>query len=221
MRKFAATLVFVLGLGASAGAADLPAAAPIVKAFPAPVFTWTGFYIGANAGFGWATGDLTVNGVSGSGNMNGAIAGGQLGYNWQTGNIVWGVEADGQWSGQKATSSEVGLTETDKVQWFSTVRGRVGYAADRWLFYVTGGGAFVDFKSDVTITNFGTATWKESRFGWTVGGGIENAIDNHWSWKIEYLFIDTGSFSTNVFGVVPATASLRDNIVRGGINYRF
>lgn len=224
---FAAVILSTVSIGTSASAADLPAykAPPVIT----PAFSWTGFYIGANAGYSWgkASGDVAAFGVTANGdeNLNGAIAGGQIGFNWQTGNLVFGLEADGQWSGQKfsssASSGGITVTEDDKIQWFATFRGRFGYAADRWLFYVTGGGAYAGFESAIGVTGLGTATWQTEHAGWTVGAGLENAITNNWSWKLEYLYLDTGSFSTTFFGVVPGHFKLQDNIVRVGLNYRF
>ncbi len=226
MRTLLTGMIAAAAAGSSAWAADLP----VYKAPPAvAAFSWTGFYLGANLGYGWAHGEssTTVGGVtrSSAGNVDGLIGGGQLGYNWQTGDLVLGIEIDGQFSDQKASASVssagITVTETDKVPWFLTARGRLGWAfADRWMVYATGGGGLVDVKSDFTISRLGTLSWEESHGAWVVGAGIEQAFAQNWSWKAEYLYLDTGTFSTTVLGV-PANFRLKDNIVRGGINYHF
>jgi outer membrane immunogenic protein len=216
-----AGLALVAALGAGvAQAADLPRQM-YTKAPPiAPMFDWTGFYIGANVGYGSAHNDFTVVGVPGSENMNGIIGGGQLGYNWQTGAWVFGLEADFQGSDQHANFAGGGLTETDSVPWFATFRGRIGYAvAPQWMLYVTGGGAVVDFKAQATAPG-GTATFESAQAGWTIGAGVEGAITRNWSWKAEYLHIDTGTVNTTIVGL-PASFRITDEIGRFGINYRF
>lgn len=214
--------------GSSAWAADLP----VYKAPPVvPAFSWTGFYIGANVGYGWARGQSwnTINGVTttSSGKMNGVVGGGQLGYNWQTGNFVLGVEVDGQGSDSHQTFSFVvrpGIvaTRTNKIPWFATARGRVGWAfADRWMVYATGGGGWLDFKSDLAVPTLGNYTFEKTHAAWVVGAGIEQAFAQNWSWKVEYLHMDTGRFLAESNGIVHTDLRLKDNIVRGGINYHF
>src|ERR1700722_7056577 len=154
--RFAAAVAFsavVLGAGV-ANAADLPArmitkAPPMyTKAPPVEIFSWTGFYIGANVGIGSAhsSSDLRTTGTSQ--NLTGILGGGQIGYNWQSGPWVFGVELDGQGSSQDGTWNGIvggggaGSQETS-LPWFMTARGRVGYAfAPMWMIYVTGGGAW-------------------------------------------------------------------------------
>jgi outer membrane immunogenic protein len=223
--KFA-LLATLFGAGA-AQAADLQRAAPVYKAPPpVEVFSWTGFYIGGNIGYGTATGTVNISTLSGSEDLNGVLGGGQIGYNWQVNNWVLGIELDGQGTDQHATSGgtigPVTVTETDSIPWFMTARARVGYAfAPMWMVYATAGGALVDFKSQITATGLGTATWEISRGGWAAGVGIEGALNRNWSWKAEYLHLDTGTFSTTVFGIAPASVRLTDDIGRGGFNYRF
>jgi outer membrane immunogenic protein len=224
-----------LALGQAASAADMPARAPVYKGAPAavaPYYNWTGFYIGGNVGYGWAhaRGDFS-NGfttASTSQNLNGVIGGGQIGYNWQfASNWVLGIEGDGQGSGQSKNFSTflpgVTVTGTNKIDWFATLRGRLGYAADHWLIYFTGGAAWVGLKSDATVTTPGATTLlslSDSRTGWTVGGGIEWAFAGNWSAKLEYLYIDTGHENATV-GAFTDRIRVQDNIFRFGINYRF
>jgi outer membrane immunogenic protein len=206
-------------MGVALACSSVPGAAegPVYKAAP---FSWSGLYAGANAGYGWATG-----GVSGG------IGGLQAGYNWQTGNLVLGIESDVQISGQKGSASGsnagVTLTETDKVSWFGTTRLRAGFAADRWFFYGTGGLAYGRIKIDGVATGLLTGAYSASntKTGWTGGAGVEAAIDNKWSWKLEYLYASFSGFSnTYVFTGVPVVVMyprINENIVRAGLNYRF
>jgi outer membrane immunogenic protein len=227
MRKLLASMAAIAALGiTSAAAADL--SRPVYKAPPAPVavFDWTGFYIGANIGYGWAHADGSADGLSGSETLKGVLGGGQIGYNWQVGNWILGFEADGQGTDQKTgitlTDGVTTVTQSDSLPWFVTARGRIGYAiAPMYMIYATGGAAWMDFKSSITVSGVGTATWETSHGGWTAGAGIEGAITRNWSWKAEYLHLDTGTFNTTVLGVIPASVRLTDDIGRFGINYRF
>jgi outer membrane immunogenic protein len=219
--------------------ADMP-----IKAMPyAPpaIYDWTGFYVGGNVGysFGRASSDFTSGGtLSDSTSPSGLIGGGQFGYNWQIGGWVLGAEADFQWSGESADGTVSGggatIAHTDKLDWFATGRARVGFAYDRWLIYGTGGVAYGAVKSDITLTTPGGSvafTDSENRLGWVAGAGVENAIWNNWTWKLEYLYMDLGSMSqsTAVSAVIapPAGATVNqsmhftDHIVRAGVNYRF
>jgi outer membrane immunogenic protein len=207
-------------------AADLPAAAPVYKAVPpVEVFNWTGFYIGVNIGYGRGRDD--VSGV-GSSDLNGVVGGGQIGYNWQPAGSPWvfGVELDGQGTGQDASvTSAIGAvtaTLTESLPWFMTVRGRIGYAITPMvMIYGTGGAAVVDHKFALTTAGLGTFTSEDTRLGWTAGAGIEGAFYRNWSWKVEYLHLDTGNFNTNALGVVPLTLHVTDDLGRFGVNYRF
>jgi outer membrane immunogenic protein len=221
-----AVIASLCGVGV-ANAADLQRA-PVYKAQPAPVevFNWTGFYIGANVGY--SAGSGRINGFAGSSDLNGIVGGGQIGYNWQAIGSPWvfGVEIDGQGSGQEdsASATIVGVgtaTLTESMPWFVTARGRIGYAfAPMFMIYATGGGAWVDHKFELTGVG-GSLTSEVNRLGWTAGAGIEGALNRNWSWKVEYLHLDTGSFNTNVFGVLPVSLRVTDEIGRFGINYRF
>jgi outer membrane immunogenic protein len=234
----------------TAAAADLPARmpakAPMVAA-PVP-YNWTGFYAGLNLGGSWGSQDNALVSAAGvtfqtnTDHPDGFIGGGQIGYNWQADRWVFGLEADFQESGQKADGSyfipaglpgfipaapATTITYTDKLEWFGTVRGRVGWAMDRWLPYVTGGWAYGhgSISGTTTTTTPTTATFSATQdySGWTVGGGVEWTFLNNWSAKVEYLYIDFGDGPS-----VPATATgnivsskMTDNIVRAGLNYKF
>jgi outer membrane immunogenic protein len=208
----------------AADAADLgrrhqmPVKAP---AYTAPGFNWTGFYVGINGGGAWGRSNWT-NPLASTGdfNVSGGLLGGTVGYNWQAGRVVYGVEGDIDWSGVKGstTTNCVGGCEF-KNEWLGTARGRIGYAFERLLPYVTGGLAVGDLKSTTVL---GSAT--ETRVGWTVGAGLEAAITGPLTAKIEYLYADLGKAScpAGICAVGVATdVNYRVNIVRAGLNYHF
>ena len=206
----------VMTLLGSANAADLPRrqAMPTKAPMYAPAYNWTGFYIGINGGGGWGRSDYSAP-LTGSSNLTGALAGGTVGYNHQMGQAVFGVEGDIDWSGLRgSTTCAVATSCETRNDWLGTARGRVGYAFDRFLPYVTGGAAFGDVKTSVT----GFPDTTTTRAGWTLGGGLEAAISGPWTAKVEYLHVDLGNAGTSVAG---ASASFTADIVRGGVNYRF
>jgi outer membrane immunogenic protein len=240
MRKVMLTVWWTLLMSASAFAADLSPAPTYAAPSVAP---WTGFYIGANAGggIGNAVSDFSVGGASFASvdnSLSGAVAGGQLGYNWQTGPMVFGLEADAQFSSAKGTLSApcvpalCGLALTanysQEIAWFGTVRGRVGYASGGWLLYATGGYAYGQAKTDANASAPGaTATFSAKDFvdGWTAGGGIEVQVVPGWSVKGEYLYADLGRANHSIaFTGLPTlndSAHLTLNVVRAGVNFRF
>jgi outer membrane immunogenic protein len=217
--------VAALAATVSANAADIPPRAPVYKApVIAPVvFSWTGFYAGVNVGYGWGRAD---DGFGNTNTIGGVVGGGQLGANWQTGMFVLGIETDIQGTSQDKTFNVLtpagsSLTVRDSLPWFGTTRGRVGIVADRWLFYVTGGLAYGETRNDVSVltgpfAGF-AASSSQTRTGWAAGGGIEAALADAWSAKLEYLHLDFGN--SNVAGF--ANAKVTEDIVRAGVNYRF
>jgi len=226
LRKFLLATVATVAFANVASAADIPQRMP-AKAAPVPyvaLYNWTGFYIGANLGYGWSrsSDDLGL-----LGDANGIIGGGQIGYNWQMNNIVLGVEADFQGSGQKASATGAipgaSVTISERIRYFGTVRARVGYAFDRTLVYVTGGWAYTNVASDISATVGGvtaTASSNTTKSGGTVGAGIEYAFAGPWTGKIEYLYVDSGTQSATLFGVTE-NVRIKNHIGRVGINYRF
>jgi outer membrane immunogenic protein len=267
-------------------AADMRAAPVYTKAPPAPIYNWTGFYVGGNLGYGLGKASSTDNflspcpvcvispaiaflSASESNSVNGVIGGGQVGYNWQVAKALFGIETDIQLSGQRGTNSlnspfilpiafflptpltpsATSLTNTTKLEWFGTLRGRAGYVIDRWLVYGTGGLAYgeVNVNSAVSPATIAAAfpnipfnvSGSATKVGWVLGAGVENALSANWSWKIEYLFMNLGDATAT--GGVPAqgclgnslacngtspgtakyTTKFTDNIVRAGINYKF
>ena len=222
--------LFVLAMAQPSVAADMPR--PVTKApamVAAPMFNWSGFYVGGNVGYGWGKykeelfdGGSSV--ASESIGLDGAFVGGQIGANVQTGSIVWGVEADIQksWIGGDERWAFPGLTVTAEVEvdWFATLRGRVGIAHGPSLFFLTGGIAHGEGTGKLTI-NGASGSASDDRTGWTVGAGYEAALGDNWSWKLEYLYIDYGTEKTNLGGGFSAESSIHNHIVRVGLNYRF
>ena len=203
----------------SARAADIPR--PVYKGVPQAVvayYNWTGFYAGVNFGHGWGTSTWQVlPGTTIS--PKGFMFGGTLGYNYQIGSFVWGIETDLDWSGVKGSVACGGLTCETSNNYLGTVRGRIGYAFDRFLPYFTGGLAYGDIKATASLPPLAVSASK-SKLGWTIGGGLEYAFLGNWSAKLEYLYVDLGSAD---LGIAPAinNVSFKENILRFGLNYKF
>lgn len=215
--KFAALAAGVL-IGSQAYAADLgrmPVKAPMAP-IVAPA-TWTGFYIGPNLGYGWA--DV---GVSGASHLDGVVGGGQLGYNWQAGSFVFGIEGDIEGTSEHHSDTVAGVppaTVDQDIPWLATARGRVGYVTGPMLIYFTGGGAWQDYNLTVSVPGTSVSD-HNTKFGWTIGGGLEWMFAQNWSAKVEYLRIDTGDTTLNLSGNT-YTSRLRNNLIRVGLNYHF
>ncbi len=240
--------VSAVALISSASAADLYGGGGF-KDVPvlAPVATWTGFYLGVNGGYGGYSGNnFTTSGtdlpyIHGSSNIGGGFGGGQIGYNWQDGfgfsSLVLGIETDIQGSGisgngyatlLNTTPSGVSNVSTN-VDWFGTVRGRVGYVFDRTLIYGTGGFAYGGINrsfalSDSPVT--GRISASNTETGWTAGGGVEFKFYPAWSVKVEYQYIDLGSLSNTGPLTTLAGCNLRGasetqfHTIRVGLNYQ-
>lgn len=213
----AAALVFA---PLAASAADLPRGPYKAPAYVAPAYAnWTGFYAGLNAGYGFGKSDWDSPAVSTK--PKGFVGGVTLGYNYQTGLWVWGLEGDFDYSGMKGSADCAGGTCETKNSWFATARGRIGYAGwNNWLPYITGGAAFGDVKA---TSPFGDAS--KTKVGWTAGAGVEYAMWTNWSVKVEYLYADLGKFDCGTScggpGVTTDNITFKTNIVRAGLNYRF
>ena len=285
MRKIVGAIAaLVLGAPiTSALAADLRMPVKAPPPMPVAVYNWTGFYIGANGGYSWGRDPIDANATArsrvfrafglpaetltsdtgvvpfvlgtGTANVQGPVLGGQIGYNWQTGAFVFGLETDLQWTDQKGGVTFCfpavcgpGAFQTSidhKLDWFGTFRARAGWLIDpRVLLYATGGLAYGQVTTEavggVVGQPFATLSAKDTRVGWTVGGGIEGALTNNWTVKAEYLYMDLGdapgisAASTTIFPNTPTpgfttvldtTVStggrVRDHIFRLGVNYRF
>jgi outer membrane immunogenic protein len=227
-----ASALLMSSLGA-AFAADLPARTPVYKAPPAPVWVWTGFYVGGNVGYGWGNGDTFFNPLPTaagfvdlapttlSPNPKGFLGGAQAGYNWQTGSLVLGVEADIQGANINGSAFQSpiiqnngtpragsSLSASEKLNWLGTLRGRLGFTpSNPLLLYVTGGLAYggVGYTANSDFVPPGTqmypAAFSDTRVGWVVGGGLEWAFSPNWSAKIEGLWYDLGRPSDIANGV--------------------
>ena len=205
----AAAALFV---AAPAFAADIaqpyPTKAPMIVA--EPVFSWTGFYLGANAGYAWGSGEKGADtlGID----QDGFLGGGQVGFNYQfANNVVLGAEADFQ--GSDIKDENFGFSS--KMDYFGTVRARLGYAFDNVMPYVTGGLAWG--HNEVSDKVLGLTSDKTA-VGWTVGGGVEYAFAQNWTVKAEYLYMDLGD---DYYASINDNSGLTASVVRAGINYKF
>jgi len=215
-------------------AADLPARA-YTKAPPpvaAPLYNWTGFYIGANGGYGWGRTNwlFTAVGTTANHNPSGGLAGGQIGYNWQWTNWVFGVEADGDWANIRGSTPcpNPAFTCFSNTRDLATFRGRIGYAAGPALFYGTGGAAYANsYYSALLPGGVPTAgtpgVFSTDRWGYAAGAGIEYGFTPNWSAKLEYMHYGFNTVTTAPFVLGASPAALRLNIdtLKVGINYRF
>jgi outer membrane immunogenic protein len=173
MRRVVFAFIAFAATTAVAAAADLgrrqpyyPAPAPVY----APLFSWTGFYIGVNGGGGFGSSNWDS---TGSRDVSGGVIGGTAGYNFQFGQVVAGIEGDVDWSGINGTTNNLcpfGCKTSNN--WLATVRGRLGYAADRFMPFVTGGGAF----GDIRASSPGLPDTSSDKAGWTIGAGLETAL---------------------------------------------
>lgn len=234
-------------------AADLP----VRRAAPAPVpvaFSWTGFYFGVHVGGGWGTKEWTtvpfsIGGLSvpafpfGEGSVNGILGGGQIGFNWQTGVLVLGVEADISWTNLEGRNTCIILVPfgnacRTEANFLGSITGRIGVTgvpSDRTMVYVKGGVGFIDedhtidspFLAGLGVTSHFAAS--ETRWGWTLGGGIEHSFLPNWSAKLEYQFFDFDTERLNFGSLragrisVPLDFDIEQHIhvIKLGLNYRF
>jgi outer membrane immunogenic protein len=221
--------------------------APMIAASP---YTWSGAYFGGNVGFGWGrsadtstlnTGGPPIFSDTQSSNMNGIVGGGQIGYNYQNGYWVEGLEADFQATSQRSSHSftcpaglcsaaAVPATLNQEPNWFGTFRGRIGFAPlERLLLYATGGLAYGQVDSTSTLA--GTNRTSDINAGWTAGAGIEALVAENWTVRVEYLHVDLGKVSDVFTSTVPSTGTptlisnfnsrVTDNIIRAAVNYKF
>jgi outer membrane immunogenic protein len=235
MKQFGFICAVTVALGATslaAHAADLPARAPYSPPpVNAPVYNWTGIYLGINGGYGWGRQDplslITSQYDTVNTDIGGWMIGGTFGAQIQSGHVVLGVEGDWDWANVKGTTTVIptilgapapfNAFLAGEIESVSTVRVRVGYAVQNWLMYGTGGIAVVRGKTTASFAGVTCGTvgnlpcsGDKMRVGIAAGGGIEYGFTQNWSVKTEYLWI--------------GAASDRDayiHTVRGGINYRF
>jgi outer membrane immunogenic protein len=270
MKKLALSVQAGLGFATAAAAADLPARYAPPPYYAPPIFSWAGFYIGINGGYAFGGGDTgslasfggnSLTGIDANqpggpappvapfprrlgAELDGGFGGAQIGYNWQSGWLVTGVEADIQGASIEdkgaivlAPPPGVASTTTFKsdLNWFSTVRARIGVANDRVLFYATAGAAVADYEHTVTFAAPGGAPAGFSlagrssglRSGWTAGAGVEWAFLPNWSLKAEYLYVDfdrsrvTLTNPAFAFDYLVYRFEEREHLFRVGLNYRF
>jgi outer membrane immunogenic protein len=222
MKRFVVACAGLLALASTAvgpaAGADIPRYGPPPAApYYAPVYNWTGFYLGINGGGGWGTSQW--DGVD-KFDLSGGLIGGTIGYNWQVNQIVLGAEGDIDWSGIKGTTNVLCPTGCEtRNKWLVTARGRLGYAFDRFMPYVTGGLA----AGDINVTRPGLPGGSNSSAGWTLGVGLEVGVVSNVSVKAEYLYVDLGNFNCGLnCGLAPTgNTSFDANIFRGGLNVRF
>jgi outer membrane immunogenic protein len=220
-----------LGVAVPASAADLgvrrgPAVAPVAVA---PIYNWTGFYIGGHVG--WGRAETTTRddffGDSFDTNTDGFLGGGQVGFNYQVGQFVFGVEGQISWTDLSKDFSETagGFTATldTKVNWLATIAGRFGVAFGNALIYGKGGVAFMDFSATACLTGFGCVNRSDTETGWMVGVGLEYGFTPNWSAKIEYNFNRFDDVGNNILTCAACGihTDVDIHVVKGGINYRF
>ena len=224
-----------------ASAADL-AARPYTKAPPiaAPMYDWSGFYAGINGGGGWSDKCFTITNVAGvpvnpnsegCHTANGGMVGGQLGYRWQAGSWVFGLEAQGDWADLKGSNSSltaiIPYTNETKIDAIGLFTGQVGYAWNNVLWYVKGGAAVADDKYTSYFNANGTVIYQasETRWGGAVGTGIEFGFAPDWSVAVEYdhLFLGTRSISFQPIAAVTRSDNIKQGVDMATVrvNYRF
>ena len=215
MKRILATVLLSVAATGAALASDLPPPsappprAPVVYAPPPPVYNWTGFYLGINGGWGFGKSDwnTTVAGTAldtGNFNVNGGLVGGTIGATGRATGLSPASKAISTAPGWMARPAPVAVPSCEtKNNWLATIRGRIGYAADRVLFYRDRWRAF----GDIVVNT--TANWQSAdKTGWTAGAGIEGAFTDHWTARVKYLFVDLQNAS---FTPVDAATPLRSN----------
>lgn len=249
-------------IGTPALAADMAVKVP--PPIAAPTYGWTGFYVGANVGGHWSNDNDTASlsatnefsgglpaalGQDASANLHpsGIAGGAQIGYNWQINSLVYGLEGDFEWlagtANRNLVTPEPGdpasswqFTDSASDRWMSTLRARLGWTADRFLIYITGGVAFSEWQLDHFFFEtqpgpIGTTNNTVFRTGWTVGGGLEYALNTNWFVRAEYLYANFGTANINmsapvpgnpaIFNVIDHSQKLSENLARFGISYKF
>jgi outer membrane immunogenic protein len=235
VKKFlVAASAFVFSCSAAL-AADL-SPAPVEPVAPvASVFSWTGFYVGAQAGYGWSDTDYRFNGPvpNGTFHPDGFVGGAHAGYNYQFETpVVVGLEGDIEYSDIKADFNNPfgGFSGGNaKLRWQGSIRARFGYAIDRFLPYVTGGVSFGDFRfagGPGIGSGFTPAlvSWSKTMTGWTIGAGLEYAVTDNWTVRAEYRYTDYGDTTGSLAPAYPGTTErmkVQVQSIRAGVSYKF
>jgi outer membrane immunogenic protein len=236
MKKILLGTVAALAMAGSASAADL-AARPYTKApvAVAQVWSWTGFYVGAQGGYGWGSSEEVFFGGPNTATFlgsqkydtSGGFAGGVAGYNWQTGAFVLGIEGDYHWADINGRSSVVnagvGDTYFTQLRGFGDIKGRLGYSTGPALFFVSGGAAVGDIQHRYDGVPGNVFVQNTTRWGYTVGAGVEYMFVPNWSAKLEYNYIDLGKSTIQYTAVATNRSEWNDTFhtVKAGINYHF
>jgi outer membrane immunogenic protein len=211
-----------------------PAYVPVIT----PQYNWGGIYIGINGGYGFGNSTWTTAGGAGSTgsfSIKGPLVGGTLGANFQSGMFVFGIEGDGDWTNITGTFTDttgaatgcVGCSFQTSNSWLGTLRARAGVAWDRVLLYATGGGAGGNIKANISDPGFTGMSPSTTEFGWTAGGGLEFAITDNITAKVEYLYVDLQNTSftcpagTCAAAAITGTTSFDTSLVRAGLNLKF
>lgn len=262
MKRIILTAILSITAVGGALAADLPQPVPVPQApaayvpTVAPVYNWGGIYVGINGGYGLGTSSWSdpanpsVSTSSGDFHPDGGLIGGTVGANFQTDAFVFGIEGDFDWQGLSASNASpfctsvltsgaagtpaAGASCNTKSDWLATIRGRVGYAWDRVLFYGTAGGAFGNVQTALTGLSYQSST----QIGWTAGAGVEVAIADNWTVRFEYLYVDLGNATCNQSSscgfdaaavvtppssavVANDTVKFTENVFRAGVDFKF
>ncbi|MBX9990591.1 outer membrane protein [Phreatobacter oligotrophus] len=214
MKTFLLATTALVAFTAGAQAADLGVPrSPVAAAVVAPAFSWTGFYVGAHAGYGFGNSRFVALGVFPT-SVNGPLLGGQVGFNYQINQIVLGVEADLAFAAITGRPGNFPAI-SHRTNMLGSLRARGGFAVDRALLYVTGG---LGFQGAATAQTPGPAE-KYTRMGWTLGAGVEYALTQNWTAKLEYSYYN---FGTRTLGPIYG-GTVRSDIhtVKIGVNYLF
>jgi outer membrane immunogenic protein len=236
-RRFAVGII-AAGLVVATGGAQAADMAVKAPAAAAPIYSWTGLYIGANVGFGIGENNGRVNVPAAGGTPSfdlapvGVIGGGQIGYNWEVGGWVLGVEADIQGSGVDSSANcvftcspgaNIGVSQS--MPWFGTVRGRLGSSLGNLMIYNTAGFAYGKVNTTINeavLGGTGSFPLSETRTGWTVGSGVEANLGNNWIGRVEYLFIDLGDVKGSLLGTTQSfVGRAQQHVMRMGASYKF
>jgi outer membrane immunogenic protein len=239
---FTSVSLGVLGLMHSALAADLPVYTK-APAYAAPAYDWSGFYVGVFGGGGWGNHNVsnetgpatTFANYTANYSSQGGMAGGEAGFNWQSGNYVLGIEADGFWSGinggdagaVNAGAFPIASVDQDNLRWGGTLRARGGIAVDRLLLFFTGGWAYGDLVHTNTDPALGADQFTVHGNGLTAGGGIAYAMTNNLIGKVEYRYYNFNAYSRpglpalTANGQLPYTVNSTYSVVTVGLDYKF
>jgi len=218
--------VFAVSVPASAFAADLPSRQAAVSPPPPPVFNWTGIYLGAQIGYEFGRDASSVPGLVPTvyASPGGVIGGVHIGYNYQNGHAVAGIEADVNGSNYSASVVNPfdGTVKGVHSSVDGSIRGRLGLSYDRVLFYGTGGVAYGSIQDDYTVPAIGFDPIPKGHIGWTAGAGVEYAINDRWSARVEYRLTDYGHYTDYISGTTfSRTNHETDNRVQAGFSYKF